>query len=631
MSEALADFLRPFASPELERRLVLIHSPTFNFEGFQPEVLKNRGYYAYPPRGLQCLATAVKDVGVKADLLDLNFLLLERLTAMDLRAPVDLYALLLEILDEYLAKNPDVGIFGVSTGVIVPNLFLSERHPFLEILRRLMERGKGLVLAGGPCATIEARNLVRGRWAHVVFKGEAEDRLRHLLRLVFEGASSPAIAGIAFLKDGQYAESAGSEEMVDFQESLIATYDQLPVERYHAVGCLSPFSRMAGTEKPYASLQLIRGCRMKCTFCGLTQYRGSNKVCRYPADRLFEELEFLAKRRGIRHFEWVDEDLLADRALIVEMLERIAAADFKVTWAADIGLIAAYLDDPLLELMARSGCVGFRIGVESGNDEMLRKIKKPATKPKLRELSRRLARYPQFFVVGLFMLGFEGETYGQMFDTLSFAIELDIAWSHFCVYQEMKETEAAVVDRLDKRPRGGVYKDWLPSTQKVVGSSSIGAAAESRGPREIFSLPPGEVHSEEVKQEFWFAFNLIANYLCNKNLRPGGNIDALIRWLAGLQMTYPRHPVMSLFLSLAYRVSGDLERMQAQVERTRRNLRDSEYWRGRFAQYGLDRILAEYPASPEAVPELLADIVSSYRLPFPVRRGARAPADAPKA
>ena len=126
--------------------------------------------------------------------------------------------MLIEILDEYLEHNPDVNVFGVSTGVIVPNIFLVERHPFLEVLKHLMEKERGLVLAGGPCATIEARNLARGKWAHVVFKGEAEDRLRYFLGLLFGEDVTPSMSGICFLDGDPYVESIVSTAMVDFRE-----------------------------------------------------------------------------------------------------------------------------------------------------------------------------------------------------------------------------------------------------------------------------------------------------------------------------------------------------------------------------------------------------------------------------
>ena len=520
--------------------IAFIHCPTFSFESYQPEVLRQRGYYAYPPRALQCLQVSLKHTPSR--IIDLNFLLLERLQTQS----GDLYKMLLQILDENLGF---ANVFGISTGVIVPTIFHSDRHPFLEVLKHL--NGRGLVMAGGACATIEARNLIEGRWADIVFKGEAEDKLKYL----FE--DGPLTSGIAYWEGG-YKETQGSESMVHFEESLIETYKDIPIERYHEIGSLSPFSRMAGQDKPYATIQLIRGCRMKCSFCGLSQYRGSNEVCEYPQDTLFEEIRYLSEERGIRHFSWLDEDLLAGKDEVKEILKQIIKHKLDITWSAPTGLITAYIDEELLDLAVKSGCVGFRIGIESGNAEILKRIKKPGTLNKFRRISRMLQKYPQLFVCGLYMIGFEKETYGQILDTYHFALEMNLSWSHFSVYQEIAETDL-------KHKSLQAYRDWLPSPHKVTGSSKTEMPSLMLKPEEIFNLPKDQMHDPKLLQEIWFAFNLYTNYVLNK--KPD------LRWLSGLQATYPHHPIISLFLNQKERVSSILEA--------------SPYWRQRFEDYRL--------------------------------------------
>ena len=564
-------------------RIAFIHCPTFSFESYQPEVLKRRGYYAYPPRALQCLQAAIPEIPSR--IIDLNFLLLERLQTQT----GDLYEMLLQILDENIGGS---NVFGVSTGVIVPAIFHSDRHPFLEVLKHL--QGRGLIMAGGACATIEARNLIEGRWAHIVFKGEAEDKLRYLF------CDGPPTAGIAYWDEG-YKETKGSTEMVQFTESLIPTYSY-PIEKYHKVGSLSPFSRMAGIDEPYCTIQLIRGCRMKCTFCGLSQYRGSNKVCEYPHHALFEEIRYLATERGIRHFSWLDEDLLAGIEEVKSILREIISHDLKITWSAPTGLITVYIDEELLDLMAESGCMGFRVGIESGNPEMLRTIRKPGNVSGFRRISKLLARYPQFYTVGLYMLGFEGERYGQMFDTFDFTREMNLSWSHFSVYQEIGETDLKSKSLQD-------YRDWLPSPQKIIGASQSKASGVRLKGSEVFDLPKNEIHSPALKQEIWFAFNLVSNYLCNKHLTSGVNVDHFIRWIESLKSSYPDHPVMSLFLALAYSMQGD-KRADTEFERMESQLEQSEYWQSRFKDYELMRLVNDYPVSnvPQALKEVYASL-----------------------
>jgi len=58
-----------------------------------------------------------------------------------------LYKVLIDILNEYLECNPKVNVYGLSTDAIVPNIFLVDHHPFLAVLKHLMDARQGLVLA----------------------------------------------------------------------------------------------------------------------------------------------------------------------------------------------------------------------------------------------------------------------------------------------------------------------------------------------------------------------------------------------------------------------------------------------------------------------------------------------------
>ena len=122
LSRLKAEF--PFSN-----RIALIHCPTFNFDSFNVQVAKNRAYYAYPPTGLQCLKTVLLDLRFEVDIIDLNFLLLERVCTADPSDPLDIRSL----LDEYFNSH-EVSVVGVSAGVIVSNIFGVANHPFLQTL-----------------------------------------------------------------------------------------------------------------------------------------------------------------------------------------------------------------------------------------------------------------------------------------------------------------------------------------------------------------------------------------------------------------------------------------------------------------------------------------------------------------
>ena len=45
----------------LDKKIALIQAPQFLFDSFNVDIVKARGYYAYPPTGLQCLAESLSN------------------------------------------------------------------------------------------------------------------------------------------------------------------------------------------------------------------------------------------------------------------------------------------------------------------------------------------------------------------------------------------------------------------------------------------------------------------------------------------------------------------------------------------------------------------------------------------
>ncbi len=584
------------------KRITLIHCPTFNFDSFNVEVARNRSYYAYPPTGLQCLKAALSDFDLEIDILDLNYKLLKKICETEDEDYLDLTPM----LDEYFNAN-DVSIIGVSAGVIVSNVFGIKRHPFVQTLNYLTSKGSNLVLAGGIIANNECQNLLRKDLAHFVFDGEAELKLRFFLGQWFDFTGTPCTPGIHFKYENQVLETREERDVVDFKWDVIATYDQVPIESYNEIGCLSPFSRMIGQGRKYGTVQLVRGCRAHCTFCGVTPFMG-DQVRHYPVDTVLSEIEFLVKERGVNHIEWLDDDLLVDREIARQLLKELVGRGFGVTWAANNGLIASSLDEELVRLIVKSGCVGFRIGIESGNDQILRQIKKPASTTTLRKASKLLAKFPELFVVGCYIIGFQGERYEQILDTFKFSLEMNLSWSGFSVCQELRDNSVEdefESDLENENPEN--YKkitDFVPSKESTDRAINLGKAQYDS----IFDLSRDAIPSPEQLNEMWFTFNLFANYIYNKNLRPGGSPSKFIRWVQVIQLGYPCNAVISLFLYLAYLLDGQDINAHGQLEKTQNNLKASGYWVKRFNQYGLDWIMKTPPQDSQGAQRVLQEI-----------------------
>ena len=104
------------------------------------------------------------------------------------------------------------------------------------------------------------------------------------------------------------------------------------------------------------------------------------------------------------------------------------------------GVIAAALDEEIVAAMAESGCIGLFIGMESGNKEILRSIKKPGTVKNFLNAASILKKFPQIDARGFLIIGFPGETFAQVTDTFEVAKEMALDWWNIQILQPLPNT-----------------------------------------------------------------------------------------------------------------------------------------------------------------------------------------------
>jgi radical SAM superfamily enzyme YgiQ (UPF0313 family) len=105
------------------------------------------------------------------------------------------------------------------------------------------------------------------------------------------------------------------------------------------------------------TVQASRGCPYDCEFCTVTPYFGRHFRYRDPADILAEIRSFPRKL-----VIFLDDNLMGDPAKARPLLEGMA--ELGIRWGSQTSL--RFAEDPdLLKLVARSGCIGLYVGIES--------------------------------------------------------------------------------------------------------------------------------------------------------------------------------------------------------------------------------------------------------------------------
>ncbi|RLI13826.1 MAG: hypothetical protein DRO43_05435 [Candidatus Hecatellales archaeon] len=164
-----------------------------------------------------------------------------------------------------------------------------------------------------------------------------------------------------------------------------------------------------------------RGCPFKCTFCA-TPF-----ICRgvwrsITPEKLVEQMKFLADKYKIGYFRFYDALFIGDLKKTARFCSLLKEEKLDVNFRIDI---RAGTPRDILEKLRKVGCVIVGVGVESGSNRILKKIKKGATRDQIIKTIRN-CRELGYWSIGYFMVSLPGEAYEDVEMTLSLFKYFDV-------------------------------------------------------------------------------------------------------------------------------------------------------------------------------------------------------------
>lgn len=207
-----------------------------------------------------------------------------------------------------------------------------------------------------------------------------------------------------------------------------------------------------------AVFEATRSCVHDCEFCVAPAAWG-RKQYQKPVDWVIEDI----RRVGQKKIIFVDLNLISDREYARELFTRLIP--LKLQWFGLSTVLLAH-DAELLDLVARSGCRGLLLGLETVTPESLRDAKKRFNgsvgfKDLITELhSRKIA------VQGCFVFGLDHDTPDVFDATVDFALDAGVDLPRFAVLTPFPGTP--LYRRLESEGRI-LTRDWsLYDGQHVV-------------------------------------------------------------------------------------------------------------------------------------------------------------------
>ena len=275
----------------------------------------------------------------------------------------------------------------------------------MRIARIAKEHNPGtLVVLGGPHATLSTRAALDCPDIDVAVLGEGEMTLVELLKARESDAPLSGVAGLAYRQDDHVVFTPPRTNIPDL--------DELPFPAEAAPRVLRDYASYPA--EAFGYVFSARGCPYACTFCESKAIWTQKTRWRSP-ENVVAELKLLMER-GVRYVYFDDDTFGIRQSYIKELCGLIETECPGLKWGCEITV--GVVKERSVEYMRRSGCVVVKIGVESGNNQILRSVKKGHTIEKA-YAAVDLCRQAGIEVGAFFMIGFPEETEETLRDTLT--------------------------------------------------------------------------------------------------------------------------------------------------------------------------------------------------------------------
>lgn len=268
----------------------------------------------------------------------------------------------------YYGKNPWTKLKGAFGGLRVFIAYYAELWRNSGLIKRGLKRAQRYhseaqtVVGGGAVSVFYEQLGTQLPKGSIVSVGEGEVLLEKLL------------TGQEFRDERCYVvgEKAPRERMIHEWPTAI---DKTACDYPYVASIWPDFEYYFESQDFYVGVQTKRGCPHNCCYCVYTVIEGK-RVRVNPAEEVVAEMQQLYNR-GIRNFWFTDAQFIPARRYIpdaIELLQKILDAGLTdIHWAAYIR--ADNLTPELCDLMVKTGMNYFEIGITSGSQELVRKMR----------------------------------------------------------------------------------------------------------------------------------------------------------------------------------------------------------------------------------------------------------------
>ncbi|MDO8528350.1 MAG: radical SAM protein [Nanoarchaeota archaeon] len=375
----------------------------------------------FPPFGLAYIAAVLKKNNIPVKILESN--------VFDLN-----HEQIKKEIEEY---NPNI------VGITSTTSMIEEAH---EIALLCDEKIK-VIIGGVHASSLPEETLEKFERFDFLVRGEGEFAMLELV----QKKPLEKIKGLSYRKNGKIKHNAPRELNNQLDELPFPSRELLPMDKYFSAGA---------KQTPSDYILSSRGCPYQCIFCADHLVHGRKFRFRSP-ENIIKEVEELHKR-GVKDWDFIDDNF----TLINERVEKFCdlmiqkGLNKKMSWRCANGIRVDRITLELLKKMKEAGCYMVSLGIESGNEEILRNMKKDINLEKVR-MAVKWCNEVGIETRGLFMFGNLGENEKTMQDTIDFAKSLNLDTASFHITIPFPNTEYWNIVKKEGEIYPKNYRDYI--------------------------------------------------------------------------------------------------------------------------------------------------------------------------
>jgi radical SAM superfamily enzyme YgiQ (UPF0313 family) len=295
------------------------------------------------------------------------------------------------------------------------------------------------IVGGGVQATNAHHALLSKGSFNAIIRGEGEIPFTELINTYETGKKEYQIAGVISLKNLENNFSASAEMIMELDEIPFPDYGLLDIECY--ITQLGAVRTELNKSIRALPIFTTRGCPMRCSFCASHSVHG-RKIRARSLDNIYDEIESMIAKFQVNTLLIEDDLFTYKKQRTINFCDEAIKRKWNLNIEFTSGVAVWTLDEAVIDKLVKAGTTVINIAIESGSPYVQKHIiKKNINLEQARRVAEIISQYPHIQSRVFYVIGFPGERWEHIRETMNFAKSIPQDWSAFQIAMPLPGSE----------------------------------------------------------------------------------------------------------------------------------------------------------------------------------------------